>query len=403
MPTHVFPRRLFLTASFAFASWLIVSAEGQSDVFVLKSGGEIHGTQVNADGAAETLRIRTAEGTLALDASQVAEVIREPAQQAEYERLRREAGDNVIEQFRLAKWCRDHEMEPERRLHLERVIALDPDFAEARQALGYAMVRGRWTLSEDRRRAQGYERYRGRWRLAQEIELREEHARRRQAEVEWVGKLQRWRDAASREGRGPLFENIAAIRDPLALRALRQSLAAEPWRPLRLAYVAALGRIADAGAIEALTWAAIEHADEEVRFEAIEQLAPLKNPRVVKHLAQTLKDPQVRRVRNAAVALGRLGDESALEPLIDALITSRTHVVSRGSSAMKTASFTQTGSIISAGKQATTMVERSVNQEALEALSRLSGGASFGFDQEAWRRWLASTRKYSPQTLSSLR
>jgi hypothetical protein len=38
------------------------------------------------------------------------------------------------------------------------------------------------------------------------------------------------------------------------------------------------------------------------------------------------------------------------------------------------------------------------NQEVLQALIRLSGGVNYGFDQRAWKFWLANeNRKVAPQ------
>jgi hypothetical protein len=36
---------------------------------------------------------------------------------------------------------------------------------------------------------------------------------------------------------------------------------------------------------------------------------------------------------------------------------------------------------------------RTQNQHVLEALTKLSGGSNFGFDQKAWRYWYAQEKK----------
>src|SRR5262249_29700820 len=59
----------------------------------------------------------------------------------------------------------------QRKKHLQAVVALDPDHAEARKALGYHRYGTRWLTPEEHMQSIGYIRYKGGWRLRQEIEI----------------------------------------------------------------------------------------------------------------------------------------------------------------------------------------------------------------------------------------
>jgi hypothetical protein len=55
-----------------------------------------------------------------------------------------------------------------------RVVAIDPEHAAARRALGFERVGGRWLSGDDLRRARGFVRSEGRWVLAQEARVPDE-------------------------------------------------------------------------------------------------------------------------------------------------------------------------------------------------------------------------------------
>ena len=91
-----------------------------------------------------------------------------------------------------------------------------------------------------------------------------------------------------------------------------------------------------------------------------------------------------------AEALGRLGDASAVAPLIEALETTHVAVVGDGGpEGSTTATFTPAGGGLSMGggrRRASVPVK---NERVLESLVTLTG-ANFGWDAAAWRAWLAN-------------
>jgi hypothetical protein len=93
-----------------------------------------------------------------------------------------DAGD-VAARLQLAGWCRDQGLPASARLELERVLAVDPDNASAREALGYRRWNGSWMTEDEVWIARGYVRRDGGWITAAEALAREEAACRAEAEL----------------------------------------------------------------------------------------------------------------------------------------------------------------------------------------------------------------------------
>lgn len=67
---------------------------------------------------------------------------------AEYERRREGAADTVVEQLRLADWCRDNGLPIQERSHLLAMLKHEPNNIVARTRAGWRAIAGRW-VSED--------------------------------------------------------------------------------------------------------------------------------------------------------------------------------------------------------------------------------------------------------------
>ncbi len=63
----------------------------------------------------------------------------------------------------------------------KRVMALAPDDPEAREALGYVNVNGKWLTEEEGYRARGYVRYEGEWLTPAEVQAAQASAAKDQA------------------------------------------------------------------------------------------------------------------------------------------------------------------------------------------------------------------------------
>ena len=331
-----------------------------------------------------------------------------PPKKREYEERMPAYADTAADQWRLAEWCREQGLRRQSTFHLQRVVQLNPDDARAWRALGYDQLDGRWTTRQRFLREQGYVLHEGMWRVAQDVELLENRKQIKAEEGEWYASIKRWRSRLLTDRPGDSWSRIAAIRDPLAVRALGSFMAREPHRRLKLLYIDVLQAIDEPRALAVLVATALNDADREVFLAAADAVVARKSPQLVRLFVGTLKDPNNVRVNRAAQMLGRMDDRSAIGPLIEALVT--THVQRLPHSDMLTVGFEQqltetipaglSGAASNPGRmllepkrgaQATTY--RAANPSVLDALEKLSGGSSFGYNRIAWQRWAEVSRQ----------
>ena len=164
----------------------------RADIYALTNGGQIQGEVVSSpDTARDKIVIRTASGgEVTIAKSQIRQITPQSAAELEYERIRPTYPDTVAGQWDLAEWCRDHSLAKQRRTHLERVVALDPNHKKARAALDYVMIEGKWVRPDDLMRDRGYVKYKGAWKLPQEVELLERRRKVELAQRDWFAKLE---------------------------------------------------------------------------------------------------------------------------------------------------------------------------------------------------------------------
>lgn len=386
-----------------------------ADTLRLKNGGELRGTWVNATKQPEeayVLHIATG-GYVRVEAEQVAEAEQTTDDRRRYDQQAPRLPDTVDDHWRVAEWCREREMVAERQAHLQRIIELDPDHAAARRALGYAMLHGKWQRPEDYMNARGYRLYRGRWRTEQEIMVEKEREAEEQVELDWSLKMRRWIEELNDPKRAAeAARQIAAIDDPAAVQILRETLHKEKRRPVKLLLIETLSRIDSPHAIPVIVARSLIEPDPEVFHACVDIVVQRQPPGIARAYIGGLQSGDNIQVNRAAYALGRLGDRDAIAPLIEALITRhviRSPATRAGSADTTTVAFARNGNAAGGapggigfaqgdGSQ-DVMVEVS-NQQVLDALTKLSGGASFGFNKAAWRAWLVvENRRQTPARL----
>jgi hypothetical protein len=316
----------------------------------------------------------------------------------------------------LAEWCKEHHLPNQRKVHLGRIIELDPDHEVARRLLGYVRRDGKWLTQEEHMAARGFVRHEGRWIMAAEKELIERNRKDRQVSREWFGKVQLWLsylhdDDPTRQRQG--LANLRSINESAAVVALDETLGVDPDDEIRLLLVEILRGIEGSQSATALVFYSLEDESDEVRWTAIAALAERKDSQAVSTYVQLLYSPDNEMVCRAAEALGEFRDPSVVPALIDALVTQ--HQVEAAAPARGGLGIGfSTGTIgpapgakgsagggdrpfgvplpgatgMALGERRGPVYEDVRNPEALSSLKRLTG-EDLGYDEEAWREYLA--------------
>ncbi len=373
------------------------------EVFILAGGGRIAGELLNPDESPRqqfVIKMATG-GQVTLAVSQVKQMLQTRPDELEYEKRRPRYPDTVEGQWALAQWCLEHRLRSQRTAHLERVVELETNHVEARRALGYRQVNGRWMTRKEEMTAQGMILYKGRYRTPQEIELMEGRRKNELAEKEWFQKIKRWRGWLGTDRDADGRRSILGIDDPYAVKALATSLEKDPVEQARLLYIEALSRIGTPTADKTLAVTSIEDPVEEVRLTCIDCLEKKKNPDVVTYYVGKLRAKANPVVNLAALGLARMGDPSATGPLIDALVTTHKFKVTKGggSGSMSSTFGTGPGGSGAPGGGGLAMGGGTKiynipfkNQAVLEALIGMTG-QNFGYDEKLWKSWYSSQRR----------
>ncbi len=387
-----------LSAALYLAVGLATAAPCPAEVFILQSGGRIEGELLNPDeNPRQKFVVRVADGaTVTLRADQVRQLLRERPEEAEYRRIRPNYPDTVEGQWALAEWCLENRLLEQRQRHLQRVIELEPDHQDARRVLGYSQFDGQWMTQEEVMAQRGYVRYQGRWRTRQEIALLERDRQLETAQKEWYVTINRWHNWLGTDRAGQARQNLLSIDDAHAVPALTDRLSDARHPQARILFAQVLAKLGTPAARQALAEAAIDDPVEEVRLSCLDYLKPTDDRAVTAFFVEKLRDRDNNTINRAGVALSYVGNESAVGPLIDALVTRHTFRLGSQNPGAMSMSFptggTSGGGGISMNPQPKVIRKQMRNSAVLEALVGLTG-QNFSYDQRAWESWHASQRR----------
>jgi hypothetical protein len=399
---------IHIASACGLALCALVSA-ASADIFVLEGSGEVRGQLLNPDESPRTSYvIKTASGgrvTLAADA--VKEIKRQTPAEMKYDQVRGNVPDTVEAHWKMAEWCRENKLPAERKVHLEKILTLDPNHKEARYGLGYSQIGGRWVTQEQMMSQNGYIRSKhapGKWVLPQEEEILAAQSKATKAQLDWKAKLKRWSGWLGTDKGASALANIKAIDDPFAVPALAKHLETDRRREARLLYVEALGRVNSPPGMEVLVGTSLADADEEIRMAALDQVVARDYKPAVARYVRALKHKDNAVINRAAVGLGLMKDPSAVGPLIDALVTTHTFVLEQGQPGQTTTTFgtgPNSGGFSFGGSSTKVFKRDFENRAVLQALVDLAGGVSFNYDVRAWKNWFAAQKK--PKSLDARR
>lgn len=331
------------------------------------------------------------------------------------ERAKSVAADDVQGHYLLALWCDENGLDDEAKLEFEKVLALDPDHAGARQSLGYVKSGDQWLSGEEAMRAKGLVRHEGEWLLPEELAVRllpdSEKERMEQQE-------RKTRDLLKQMDRGGAkVERIArkaleGVDDRYKVEPLAYALR-YPTETVRTYAAEELGRIGDRRALRPLIHRSVLDPSENVRLAAVAAVKSYEDPNLLAPFVKAMwSDNQSVRI-NAAQAVGGLGDVRGIEYLVYRLRAtgggvSRNHiylanqlsfiqdfdveVAQTAFIADPSVGILQEGEVLDvrvlSTERTADIVERRVVRGALKKLS----GQDFGDDAAAWSKWWKENR-----------
>ncbi len=378
---------------------LLVGAavRARGDVLELKDGGQIVGEIAERTEDGDYV-VRTADGVEATIAqAQVQRLVLQNETTAEYERRSRTIPDSADAHRELAEWCRQHELADEADHHLQRVVELDPTDEDARRSLGFQRVGDRWMNRDELMTARGLVFFEGKWRTPQDVAVRQRDNSEGDVEAEWHGKLRTWRgwlDSNRPDRVDEARALIAAINDPRATPALAKLLDEEEDEWVFDLLLGTIGRLDDPLAVQKLVEYSLEDEDSETRAQCVDYLTSGIRAVSLFPYVQALSSKDNVIVNRAGEALGAIGDPAAISPLIDALVTRHKYQVQPSGPGSGpggiSAGFDPTGggAGLSMGGNGPKIIQRDrQNLGVLRALTKLSGGQNFDYDELAWRHW----------------
>jgi hypothetical protein len=423
----------------------------RADKVILRSGGQIEGHVLPDPADSPTVRvlIPRSENPLSFPRDQVARV--EPVEGDVFDvyfKHRDATPDTAQARHDLGLWCEQNGVPGMAPTHYREALERDPNFEPSHKKLGHVLHDGVWMTFAERAEAQGLTRgAKGRWVLrrdpadgdaaAQEA-LAEDQARWQRTAIVLrqqlrLGTAQERQDAETRLGE---------IRDPAAVPGLVQVFGSVTNPAERSRLVRLLEPIPGPESRDALLKLLVEEPDPTLWEEIAAALDRRKDDGRAPFLAHVLRSNQPQRVGRAARALARFKERAAVPTLIDALVQyedqvqwvsigSRpvgpgaadpylasgigqayvrnvTPVVGPGVVAFQPeVNYVGSGTFLGGGGG--NMMDPGVlptvpnrvrvprpNAEVLASLESLTR-RNFGYDLDAWRRWLRTEFRLEPQ------
>ncbi len=385
---------------------LLMAAVGhgvaRADVVELKNGGQIHGDVANAADkqAASYVIVTDGGGKLTIPRTEVTRVVSQSPAQEEYHRRALAVADTVDARWKLAQWCRDQKLVDEYREQLTKILVLDPNYEPARLALGHQKQNGEWQSRDEVMAARGMVWYDGKYYTPQHVELLKQAKAAKQTNADWKTQLDRWRrwlDSRRQDRVDEALREIRAIHDPAAAPAVVDLLMNEDNLAVKRLLLEVAAGFDSSQVLDALVTLSLTHPNEELRYTALDYVIKTGRPGLVGPYARALRNNDNAIVNRAAAALEAIGSRDAIGPLIGALVTKHKTVVGKGPPDQQSIMFTPSGgtSLNYGGGGAKVVSQAVENPAVLSALAKLSG-VNFGFDQVAWRNWLAAQAKAHP-------
>ncbi len=318
--------------------------------------------------------------------------------------------DDLAGRLDLAKWCVAQKLRTEAQREFMRVIAIDPDHAEARAALGYAKYKEQWMTEDEIKQAQGLVKHKGKWMTPEErdldlaLESQKEIDRKLALEVKkWLDKL----SSSKAEVRAEAREKLGAIADEYKSKTFLAALSSSSDR-IRAFVAEELGRMAEKAAAKPLARRAIWDVREEIRASALKSLIAINHPDTAIYLTPYLEEESTHARIRVEEALSFFKDFRAVPPLLQILasaidtlrfieqyegqmaqIIRRTMLLKNGQKIVLPANLKIAPEMFAPESKA---LLRSEKESCLSALRAITG-QDFGDEIGKWTEWLKKNKK----------
>ncbi len=427
-------RSALLTTVTGIAMLLLTGSGAHADLVKLLNGGEVRGRIVSgtsiSHGTSDSITLETISGvTVSVARTDAKFLTMRPLNVEEYETRARRIEDTLDSHWELAEWCRQQGLSKQREHHLLRVVEHDSHHEKAQTALGRVWHEGAWIDRDEMMASRGYVKYKGRYVTVQELDLIQKTADELAVEREWFQKLKSWHawlNGRNEDRYRQAIVGLQNIDDPHAAPAIIRYLCEDKQRELRVLGVTTLSKLTGSKGAAGLVKLSLFDVDSEVRYAALSGIAEADFEFAQNAYIRELRNSMNAVVCRAASGLAVVGDERAIGPLIDALVTAHRYQVQSNAPAVQSYSGSTDGSvggqmtsgalppeveiairtgqlpqgaIIAPPIGGTPAVPRKTvvvtvnqpNQEVLSTLQKLTG-QNFGFDERTWRLWWAADK-----------
>ena len=338
---------------------------------------------------------------VAIPASRVRRVV-DSDELTEYRQLAARVGEDAERHYQLALWCVRSdslagEVQQYKRYHLRRAVELDPDHSKARAALGYTRQAGQWIRTSDLMTKRGMVPRSGGWALPEAAAIEDYQDAINVDARKWNREVKRLLAMVLRgSSKAPqALETLRNIRDPLAAGAIARQLlesreSGTQSRELRLLWVRLLGQFHNSVAVEALVRAGLEERDETIREAALDELVKYGSGSAVATYLQYLSSNDNKLVNRAARALTWFPDPELVLTYIDALVTKHKTELAPGPGMQ--VGFGDGGGGMQMGGKKQVKVDQLQNPAVLTLVKSVVSEVDYGYDEKAWRNYIATQR-----------
>jgi len=150
-------------------AFLLPSLVFADEVF-LKGAGSISGRIVEQTG--DTVTVDVGAGQISVPMANVERIAKGKTALDEFDARAARLGPEDVEGWKsLGVWAAAQGLSSQARQAYQKVLEVAPNDLEARDALGYVRVEGKWLTEEEGYRAKGYVRYNGEWMTPAEVQM----------------------------------------------------------------------------------------------------------------------------------------------------------------------------------------------------------------------------------------